>query len=73
MMNYDGHFFGGGFMWILWIVVTAGVFFLIQNVIKGKTQNSYDNEEPMDILKKRYARGEIDEEEFEQRRKELES
>lgn len=73
MMNYDGHFFGGGFMWILWIVVTAGVFFLIQNVIKGKTQSSYDNEKPIDILKKRYARGEIDEEEFERRRKELDS
>ena len=73
MMNYDGHFFGGGFMWILWIVVTVGVFFLIQNVIKGRSQNSYDNETPMEILKKRYARGEIDEEEFERHRKELES
>ena len=72
-MNYDGHFLGGGFMWILWIVVTVGVFFLIQNVIKGNTKSSYDNETPMEILKKRYAHGEIDEEEFERRRKELES
>ena len=73
MMNYDGHFFGGGFMWILWIVVTAGVFFIIQSVIKENKKNSYDNETPMEILKKRYARGEIDEEEFERHRKELES
>ena len=73
MMNYDGHFFGGGFMWILWIVITAGVFFLIQSVVKGNTRNSYDNETPMEILKKRYARGEIDEEEYERRRIELET
>jgi len=73
MMNYDGHFFGGGFMWILWIVITAGVFFLIQSVVKGNTRNSYDNETPMEILKKRYARGEIDEEEYERRRNELET
>ena len=72
MMNYDGHFFGGGFMWIIWIVITVGVFFLLQNVIKGKTKNSYNDETPLDILKKRYARGEIDEEEYERRREELE-
>ena len=73
MMNYDGHFFGGGFMWILWIIITVGVFYLIQNIIKGKTPDSFDNETPMDILNKRYARGEIDHDEYEKRRKELES
>lgn len=73
MMNYDGHFFGGGFMWILWLVITVGVFFLIQNIVKGRGQNSYDNETPMDILNKRYARGEIEEEEYNRRRKDLES
>lgn len=73
MMNYDGHFFGGGYMWILWIVITVGVFFLIQNMAKGRGENSHDNETPMDILNKRYARGEIEEEEYNRRRKELES
>lgn len=72
MMNYDGHFFGGGYMWILWLVITVGVFFLIQNVFKGSKNDSYDSESPMDILNKRYARGEIEEEEYNRRRKELE-
>ena len=40
---------------------------------KGKSKGSYDNETPIDILKKRYARGEIDEEEFQRRRKQLEN
>ena len=70
MMNFDGHFMGGGFMWIVWILIIAGIFFLFQNAIKGR---STDKETPMDILKKRYARGEIDDEEFKQRHKELES
>lgn len=73
MMNYDGHFFGGGFMWIFWILVVVGIFFLFQNVAKRNSGDSSDNQTPMEILKKRYAQGEIDEEEFERRRKELES
>lgn len=72
MMNYDGHFFGGGIMWIIWILIAMGVFFIIQNVVKGNTRSSYSNETPLEILKKRYARGEIEEEEYESRRKELE-
>lgn len=72
MMNYDGHFFGGGIMWIIWILIIMGVFFIIQNVVKGNARSSNDNETPIEILKKRYARGEIEEEEYESRLKELE-
>ena len=72
MMNYDGHFFGGGFMWIFWVFLIFGIFFLIQNMRKGNSGDSSDKESPLEILEKRYARGEIDEEEFKRRRKELE-
>ena len=73
MMNYDGHFFGGGFMWILWILIIVGLFFLFQNIGSNNSGGSSESESALEILKKRYARGEIDEEEFERRRKELES
>ena len=74
MMNYDGHFWGGGFMWIFWILVIVGIFFLFQSSMKGDSNNTSSNSESaMEILKKRYARGEIDEDEFERRKKELES
>ena len=73
-MNYDGHFFGGGFMWLFWILMIAGIFFVFQTMTKGKSENSSsDKESPLEILKKRYARGEMEEEEYERRRKELES
>lgn len=73
-MTNDGHYFftGGGFMWIFWLLIIIGVIFLILNITKGSmTQPS--NDSPLEILKKRYARGEIEEEEYERRRKELES
>ena len=74
MMGNEGHlFYGGGFMWIFWILIIVGIFFLIQNMAKGNSDDSRGKETPMEILKKRYARGEVDEEEFERRRKELES
>lgn len=71
MMDYDGHFWGGGSMWIFWILIIVGILFVFQSMTKGKSADSVDKETPMEILKARYARGEIDEEEFERRRKEL--
>ena len=76
MMTNDGHFFfwGGGFMWIFWILVLAGIIFFILNMSRGNNgRTPGDNDSPLEILKKRYARGEIDTEEYEQRRRELES
>ena len=74
MMNYDGHFFGGGFMWIFWVLIIVGIFFIFQAMTKGSSGNSLpDKESPLEILKKRYALGEIEEEEYERRRKELEN
>lgn len=71
MMWDDGYFFHGGFMWIFWILLIIAIVFIFQNVSKGNTSSESDS--ALDILKKRYARGEIDEEEFERRRKELET
>lgn len=75
MMGDEGHyFFGGGFMWIFWVLIIIGLFFVFKNIaVGGDKSNSSNNDTPLEILKKRYARGEIEEEEYERRRKELES
>ena len=73
-MSDGGMFFGGGFMWIFWIVILIGVVWIIK-VVMGNTagnSNSSTSESPLEILKKRYANGDIDEEEFNRRRHELE-
>jgi len=74
-MEHDGAMFlGGGFMWVFWILLIVALFFVVQAVAGGGQRRGGNIDgSPMEILKKRYARGEIDEEEFERRRKELET
>lgn len=74
MFGHDGGvFFGGGFMWIFWILLIV-VLLVVVKAMAGpdRGSNSGQGDTPIEILKKRYAKGEIDEEEFERRRKELE-
>ncbi len=62
---------GGGIMMIFWIgLITAVIYWLIRSVQRNNNDGSR-YETAIDILKKRYARGEISKEEFEQRKKDL--
>jgi putative membrane protein len=74
--NDGGMFFGGVFMWIFWLILLVLVVFAIRAVAgsagAGSGTSQSTDESPLEILKKRYARGEIDEEEFKRRRRELE-
>lgn len=60
-------------MWIFWIILIILLVFLIKWLVSGDASTpAHRDDSALDILKKRYARGEIDEEEFERRRRELE-
>lgn len=73
MMSDGGMWFGGGFMWIFWILIIAAVIWLLKMVSDNSFRNRKpDDDGPLEILEKRYARGEIEEEEYQRRRKELE-
>jgi putative membrane protein len=65
-----GFGFGWIFMVVFWVLVILGVIFLVR-YLAGTPKDSAQKETALDILKKRYARGEIDKEEFEQRKKDL--
>ena len=71
MHNFN--FFGGGWMmFIWWFLIIALVVFAIRAVMNaGQSNQSQPKETPMEILKRRYAEGEIDEEEFQRRKQEL--
>ena len=63
--------FGPIFMLIFWVLVIVGIVVLIkwigsQSRIEGRTEES-----AMDILKKRYAKGEISKEEFEEKKRDI--
>jgi putative membrane protein len=64
--------FGG--MWLSWLLGLALVFLLIWAVVRvinnpNSTQRRSPDDDPVEILRRRLARGEIDEREFDEKRK----
>lgn len=70
MMNFG---LGGIFMWIVFLIIVVAIVYLIVQSNKPRSYDSPFIESPIDILKKRYAKGEITKEEFEKMRKDLKS
>jgi putative membrane protein len=77
-MMWDGGWYGmifGPLLMILVLAVVIVVAVLIVRALGGPWQGAapphYPSRTPMDILKERYARGEIDKDEFEERRRVL--
>jgi len=72
MMN-DGGFmgFGGGFMWIFWIVLIVVIIALVRGLGGSGKLSVTDQRSPLQLLDERYAKGEIDEQEYEQRKRKL--
>ena len=68
-----GFGFGGGFMILWWIVIIVGVVMLVKWLASsyGAEGRSALEKTAMEILEERYARGEIDEQEFQKRKREL--
>lgn len=72
-MSSEAGMFLGGYMWIFWLLVIAAIVSVIISALSISARNrSASEDSPLDILKRRYARGEIDDEEFKRRRNELE-
>ncbi len=62
--------FGGGLMWIIWVLVIGVVVWLLFAI--SRQDRSLKTASPKEILDRRYARGEIDDETYERMKKELE-
>lgn len=73
MMNeFGGHHWGMGWWWIIGLIVLIAIIWI---VVKSMNQNTGFTQSPeksaLNILKERYAKGEIDKNEFEERKKDL--
>jgi putative membrane protein len=74
MGGYGMGWFGSILIIVFWILILVGLIFLIRWLIQStgrhKTTGNGSNR-ALEILKERYARGEIDKEEFESKKKDL--
>jgi putative membrane protein len=56
-------------MWFIPLLVILAIYFLVKS--NSQTKSEQSSETPMEILKKRYARGEINKEQFEEMKKNI--
>ena len=77
MGNYYGDMFGWGFgggimMVIVWAAIILFIVWVVREMgDKNNSNKTHSSKDAIDILKERYAKGEIDKKEFEEKKKEL--
>ena len=56
-------------MWFIPLLIILLIYFLVKN--NSQTKDEQGSESPMEVLKKRYAKGEITKEQFEEMKKDI--
>ena len=70
MQGYGGMGFGWGFGLIIWVLLIVGIVIGIKWLISSSGSGVHSTT-ALEILKQRYARGEIDKAEYEDKRRSL--
>lgn len=76
MWHWMGNGFGWGFgmvvMGLFWLLFAAALVWIVRAVWdRGAVRAGHPPDSPIEILQRRYARGEIDRAEFEEKRRDL--
>ena len=69
-MHWGGDFgmgFGGGgiFMILFWVLIIFGAIYLVKALLGGGPSEKIKSESAQEVLEKRFARGEMSKEQFE--------
>jgi putative membrane protein len=72
-MMYYGCGYGGMFMWIIFLIAIGLLIYFFVQSLKTRGQTPTENESHLDIIKKRYAKGEINKEDFDRMKRDLET
>ena len=76
MFAYGGFWNGFHWWWVIPVAMMILCFFMMsrrRGCMTGWSKSHHDGESAREILDKRYARGEIGKEEYEQKRKDINS
>ena len=70
-MHWGGDFgmgFGGGgiFMVLFWVLIIFGAIYLVKALLGGGPTKEIKSESAQEVLEKRFAKGEMSKEEFEE-------
>ncbi|HTY81517.1 MAG TPA: SHOCT domain-containing protein [Dehalococcoidales bacterium] len=75
MMWWNFHGWGFGLMGLLMMIFWGGIIWLIvwgiSRLTRHEARRHYSDRDPLDIVRERYARGEITKEQFDQLKKDL--
>ena len=70
-IDHGGWMFGGGFVMLMWWLLPIALVVLAAMYIGRRTPPGDAGKTALDILKERYARGEIGKDEFEQKKRDI--
>ncbi len=78
MWGWGGHggyaypflWFGAGFRLLVFAALVVGIVYLVRFLVRSG-RGRRDDESPLEILKKRYARGEITKEHYEEMKRDV--
>ncbi|MDA8157460.1 MAG: SHOCT domain-containing protein [Actinomycetota bacterium] len=62
---------GALMMLLFWVLILIGLVYLIKWLAQSSRHGAAREETALDLLKKRYAKGEISKEEFEEKKKDI--
>ena len=72
MDGFGEHGWGMGWWWIIGlIIVIAVIWIVVKSMNRGTGSSQSTGKSALDVLKERYAKGEIDKQEFEERKRDL--
>jgi len=68
---YEWHGLGGMTMWALWILIIVALVWLATSAARRGRDSGRHEKSALEILEERYARGEIERDEYLQKRNDL--